>query len=79
MVALADGSCGRERGERFGAGHRIVDDLDDVEPHRPFGERPGLVDAQDVDPGQHLDRRELLNDDVPLPEAEDRDHEPRRW
>ena len=66
---------GGERAQRLG--HRIVGrDLADVlKPDHSLGERAGLVEQDDVDPGQSLDRRELLYEHVPARERDGGDAE----
>ena len=48
-------------------------DLVDDEP--PFGERPGLVETDGVDPGQAFDGGQFLHQDVAAPQADHADGE----
>ncbi len=53
---------GRERRERGLDRRLIVEPFDAVEHDVPVGERAGLVEADHVDPGQPLDRGQLLDE-----------------
>ncbi len=69
---------GRERTEGVDhvvAGRRAVGPLDAGDDEGALGERAGLVEADDVDAGQHLDRRQLLHQHLPPAEAGDADGE----
>ncbi len=52
-----------------------VERADLGQPHAVLGERAGLVRADDVDPGQALDRRQLLHQALALPEPDHADRE----
>jgi hypothetical protein len=68
----------RDRGERVVDRGRVVlvgDAFDAVDHHRAFGDGAGLVEADHVDPGEDLDRRELLHEGSTLGEANDADRE----
>lgn len=69
LVGLLEGvEIGAHQGRKVLLG---IDDQDLVDPHRPVGQGPGLVQAQDVDPGEHLDAVEVLDQGLLLPEVDD--------
>ena len=65
----------RQRPEGRVDRERAIDHLERVEDNGPVGEGAGLVEAHDVDAGQRLDRRELLDQHVA---AGERQRPPRR-
>ena len=60
------GFGGGERGERVAVRPVLAEQLDLVDDESALGERAGLVDAQDVDAREHLDRRQLLHQHAAL-------------
>ena len=64
------------QGRPPGAGR--VEQLDSGEAHAALGERAGLVQADDVHPGQALDRGQFLHEAVALPEPHHADREGHR-
>lgn len=58
--------------ERVGHGQRVVEHHDLLHGHAGLGERAGLVDADDVDPRERLDRGHVLDKRLLLREADDR-------
>ena len=66
---------GREGAERVVDRRSRVEGLDPVVGDRAFGERPGLVEADDVDAGEALDRGQLLHEHVAAGQRDCRDRE----
>jgi hypothetical protein len=81
--ALADREEGGVR-VRFGGGEGrervavdtvLAEQLDLVDDQTALGERARLVDAQDVDASEHLDRGQLLNQHATFRQPDDADSE----
>jgi len=70
---IIDGQLRQHRADVLGA--RLGQTRRFREPHPVLGERPGLVGADDVDPGQPLDRRKFLNQALPPAQPNHADRE----
>ena len=69
------GFGGGERRERVAVHTVLAEQLDLVDDQTALGERARLVDAQDVDAREHLDRRQLLHQHATLGQPDDADRE----
>ena len=67
------GFGGGERRERVPVHTVLAEQLDLVDDQTALGERARLVDAQDVDAREHLDRRQLLDQHATLGQPDDAD------